>query len=304
MENTADVEYYTTYPKKTGKDRKLPVVHGHTLPPLRSLPIAMVLVLLYYYYSKKKARQTEKKVRKKSTGRKVREKKYKGKTGHAQNILQKKSTWNRKKGVEKRAGNPVAHAHIRWNPSGVTSLMVAHAHAITFGRSTSWIHLHKYDLNCMDPPPQLMFVRYHILLLRLLPLQHMHGDQGWWQKYINNTIIARRNAIYNVFGEVNSTDNMTSDEFLLYLMKWPVFVHSTFTYVFYRIKPRDTEGLRKSKSSVYSTDSSTYCVFSISQGSKWSSSSEGYASFTVSIIFLVILKAFHYITLEHYIGSF
>jgi hypothetical protein len=61
----------------------------------------------------------------------------------------------------------------------------------------------------------------------------MHGDQGWWHKYINNTIIARRNVIYNLFGEVNSTDNMTSDEFLFYVMKLPVFVHSTFTNTYF-----------------------------------------------------------------------
>lgn len=54
----------------------------------------------------------------------------------------------------------------------------------------------------------------------------------------------------------------------------------------------DTEGIS-------SIESSSYCVFSVP-----SELSEDYALFTVSIIFLVILKAFHYITLEHYIGSF
>jgi hypothetical protein len=50
--------------------------HAHTLSrnpsgsrDLRSLPVAMVLVLLYYYYSKKKARETEKRYGGKSTGK-------------------------------------------------------------------------------------------------------------------------------------------------------------------------------------------------------------------------------------------
>ena len=88
-----------------------------------------------------------------------------------------------------------------------------------------------------------------------------------------------------------------------------MFVHSTLyihKYIFYRIEPCDNEGIGNSQSSDSSTVSSEYCFFStpakpssisISQESKSSSSSEDYMSLTVSIIFLVLLKAFHYITL-------
>jgi len=101
---------------------------------LRSLPVAMVLVLLYYYYSKKKARETEKKSRekkygkkdgKKSTGKKkVREKntekKYGEKPGMRRTYFRKKSMRNRKKGRESpTSGCACAHPS---TPSGhVTS---------------------------------------------------------------------------------------------------------------------------------------------------------------------------------------
>ena len=122
MENTADVEYYTTYPKTPGKKwRETPTsgcAWAHPSIPsgsrdLGSLPVAMILVLLYYYYSKKKARETEKQVRNKSTGekstgkkygKKLRKicagKKYGGKTEHAQNIFPKKIV----REIEKKGG--------------------------------------------------------------------------------------------------------------------------------------------------------------------------------------------------------
>jgi hypothetical protein len=56
--------------------RETEVAHAYTLSmnpsgsrDLRSLPVAMVLVLLYYYYSKKKARETEKRYGGKSPGK-------------------------------------------------------------------------------------------------------------------------------------------------------------------------------------------------------------------------------------------
>jgi len=80
---------------------------------LGSLPVAMVLVLLYYYHSKKKARETGKKVReksmgkkygkivleKKSTEKKVREKKSIGKKKYGKKSTRKKKVWEKSTGT-------------------------------------------------------------------------------------------------------------------------------------------------------------------------------------------------------------
>ena len=90
MENTANVEYYTTYQKTPEKNGGETPTSGCALAhpsipsgsrDLQSLPVAMVLVLLCYYYSMKKVWETGKKkyVNKKCMRKKVREKKSTGK---------------------------------------------------------------------------------------------------------------------------------------------------------------------------------------------------------------------------------
>ena len=132
MENTADVEYYTTYPKTPGKKGgkpQLPVAHGHTLPPLRGhVPFGHFQLPWYLYYCttiivRKKCRKEstekryEEKVREKSKGEKVLGKNQAWSEHTSENFLQETR--------KKRAGNPVEHARTRGNPFGNTSLAVA-----------------------------------------------------------------------------------------------------------------------------------------------------------------------------------
>ena len=149
MENTADVEYYTTYPKTPGKKwRETPTsgcAWAHPSIPsgsrdLGSLPVAMILVLLYYYYSKKKARETErkkygKKVRGKNTGVTVR-----GET----RACAEHTSGNRKKGGK--PGCACAHPRVP-----LLSLPVALS-VIRNGQ----IHNH-------DPPPEMWLENLHFL---------------------------------------------------------------------------------------------------------------------------------------------
>ena len=93
-------------PKKGQETPTSGCAWAHPSTPSGSLPVAMVLVLLYYYYSKKKVRETEKKVREKSTGeKKVREKKSTGKKVR-QKSTGKKSTGEKNTG-EKSTGKKI-----------------------------------------------------------------------------------------------------------------------------------------------------------------------------------------------------